>query len=70
MRPKQHLVVASYSGRVVGGHGTLLTQRITRMDYRQKIFRTALLLGVAFFAGVAIGPAYNLIVNSCSRSRH
>jgi carboxyl-terminal processing protease len=36
------------------------------MDYRQKILRTALLLGVAFFAGVAIGPAYNLIVNSVS----
>ena len=34
------------------------------MDYRPKILRTALLLGTAFFAGVAIGPAYNLIVHS------
>ena len=34
------------------------------MDYRQNILRTALLLGTAFFAGVAIGPAYNLIVTS------
>ena len=36
------------------------------MDYRPKILRTALLLGIAFFAGVAIGPAYNLIVNFVS----
>ena len=34
------------------------------MDCRPTILRTALLLGTAFFAGVAIGPTYNLIGHS------
>ena len=33
------------------------------MDYRQNTLRTVLLLGTAFFAGVAIGPACNRIAH-------
>jgi carboxyl-terminal processing protease len=33
------------------------------MDYRQNTLRTVLLLGTAFFAGVAIGPARNRIAH-------
>jgi carboxyl-terminal processing protease len=34
-----------------------------RMDYRSRRFRTGLLLGTAFLAGLAIGPASGLIAN-------
>src|SRR5579872_1939121 len=34
---------------------------MSRMDYRSRRFRTGLLLGTAFLAGVAIGPASGLI---------
>jgi carboxyl-terminal processing protease len=36
-------------------------QRMKRMDYRSRGFRTGLLLGAAFVAGTAIGPGSDLI---------
>src|SRR5690348_4272139 len=37
---------------------------MSRMDYRSRGFRTGLLLGTAFLAGVAIGPASGLIAHT------
>ena len=39
----------------------MAAQRMKRMDYRSRRFRTGLLLGTAFVAGLAVGPAAGLI---------
>jgi hypothetical protein len=42
-------------------------KRIIRMDYRARRLRTTMLLGTAFLAGVAIGPASGLFASHLAR---